>query len=202
MDSTLLDAVDRAILFHLQQDARTPITDVAAAVDVSDNSVRNRIRDIEERCVITGYQANVGSHEAGVQHHVPFVCSARVSERERLADEARQPPGVTEVLTVMTGRFDVYIVAVASDESDITHLSYDVDELDLDVEREHLIWKHDRQPFEGFRLGETVRVLACCIDPSTVSHRSYLLTSTTEYSKNAALLYATVGFYLPAGYRA
>jgi len=60
------------------------ITDIADAVDVSDNTVRNRINALEEQGAITGYRATVDYDVAGVQHYYIFVCSARVSEREHL----------------------------------------------------------------------------------------------------------------------
>lgn len=94
MTDTAWDAVDRAIVHRLQQNARTTITDVAASVNVSDNTVRNRIRRLEERGVIEGYRVDVDYNRIGVQHHYQFVCTASVSEREALADEALEVPGV------------------------------------------------------------------------------------------------------------
>ena len=155
MDTAPLDTVDRAIIYHLQEDARTPITDIADAVNVSDNTVRNRIRALEEKDIITGFQVNVDYDAAGVQHHFLFVCSARVSEREQLVDDARQLDGVTEVITLMTGSENVYIISAASGKKKITELAYAIDSLGLEIEREHLIWRHDRQPFSGFRLEES-----------------------------------------------
>lgn len=152
MNDSPLDAVDRAILYYLQTDARTPITDIADAVNVSDNTVRNRIQSLEAHGVITGYQATVDYDAAGVQHYYMFVCSARVSERGQLAEQARTQPGVTEVMTLMTGKNNVYVVAAAQRKDDITELALKLDELGLEIEREHLVWRHDRQPFNGFRL--------------------------------------------------
>lgn len=156
MGSTPLDAVDHAILYHLQRDARIPITALADAVNVSDNTVRNRIQALEDRGVITGYQVTVDYDAAGVQHHYLFVCSARVSERESLAETARQLPGVTEVLTLMTGKCNVFILGVASEKDEITELAYHLDELGLVIERENLVRAHARQPYEAFRLEESM----------------------------------------------
>ena len=44
------------------------------------------------------YQVNINYDEIGVQHYYIFSCTARVSERELLAYEARQYNGVTEVI--------------------------------------------------------------------------------------------------------
>lgn len=153
MASSPLDAVDHAILHELQRNARKPITDIADAVDVSDNTVRNRIEAMEEADVIDGYRVDVNYDEAGVQHHYLFVCSTRVSKREQLAEEARRQLGVTEVITLMTGTHNVYVLAAGSEKDDMTKLAYDIDELGLEIEREHLIRAHVRQPYDGFALG-------------------------------------------------
>lgn len=156
MESSSLDAVDYAIMYHLQQNARKSITDIADAVNVSDNTVRNRIQDLENERAIQGYQVNINYDEAGIQHHYLFVCSARVSKREELAREARQHTGVIEVITLMTGKHNVIVIAVGEEKDDITDLAYDVDELGLEIEYEHLIRSHDRLPFERFRLEENL----------------------------------------------
>lgn len=154
MESSPLDAVDQAILYHLQQNARRSLTDIADAVNVTDNTVRNRIEALEDRGVIEGYQVNVNYDQAGVQHHFFFVCSARVSQREELAREAYQHPGVVEVLTLMTGRYNVYVIAAETRKEAITDIAFDLDEIGLEIESEHLIKRHDRMPFSGFRLEE------------------------------------------------
>ena len=49
-----LDTVDQQILYFLQTDSRTPITAIADELNVSDNTVRNRIAKLEDRGVIEG----------------------------------------------------------------------------------------------------------------------------------------------------
>jgi DNA-binding Lrp family transcriptional regulator len=156
MESSPLDGVDREILYQLQTNARKPITDIADATNVSDNTVRNRIDDLEEAGVIKGYQVNVNYDHAGVQHYYIFVCTAVVSERESLARQARKLSGVVEIITLMTGTSNVYILGAGTEKDDMTHLAYDVDGLGLQIEYEHLVRAHERRPFEGFHLQETI----------------------------------------------
>ena len=47
---------------------------------------------MEDEGIIKGYSVDIDYDRADVQHYCVFVCSARVSERERLVDEARQFP--------------------------------------------------------------------------------------------------------------
>jgi Lrp/AsnC family transcriptional regulator, leucine-responsive regulatory protein len=154
MTETPWDAVDRAIVHRLQQNARTTVTDVAASVNVSDNTIRNRLRRLEDRGVIQGYRVDVDCNRIGVQHHYQFVCTASVSERETLADEALEVPGVIETRTLMTGTRNVYVTAAGSDNDDITRIAMALDEVGLEIDQESLIRSQTRQPLEGFRLPE------------------------------------------------
>lgn len=152
MNSSQLDAVDYAILYQLQEDGRRAITDIADELEVADNTVRNRLQDMEEQGVIEGYQANVNYDRANIQHHYMFICSARVNQRESLAQKAQEFPEVTEVITLMTGTRNVYVIGSADGKDDISDLAYNIDDLGLEIEHEHLIRDHVRHSFGGFRL--------------------------------------------------
>lgn len=55
-----LDEIDKRIRFHLTRDARrTSAPDIAGEVHVSAGTIRNRIRQLEEREIIRGYHAHV-----------------------------------------------------------------------------------------------------------------------------------------------
>jgi DNA-binding Lrp family transcriptional regulator len=149
------DAVDRAIVHRLQRNARTTITDIAEAVNVSDNTVRNRLQRLEERGVIEGYGVDVDYNLIGVQHHYQFVCTASVSEREALANEVLEVPGVIQVRTLMTRTRNVYVTAAGSDNDDITRIAIALDESGLEIDQENLIRTHTRQPLDQFRLEGT-----------------------------------------------
>lgn len=156
MGSLSLDAVDREILYQLQSNARQPITEIADAADVSDNTVRNRIERLEDAGVIEGYQANVDYDEADVPHYYIFVCSARVSERDELAEEVRGIDGIVEVITLMTGNSNVLLLAAVGKKGEISDLAFDIDGLGLDIEREHLVRNHVHQPLSRFHVPDDV----------------------------------------------
>lgn len=156
MEGSSLDAIDRAILYHLQENARKSITDIADAVNMADNTVRNRIQSMEEEGIISGYTVEIDYDQADVQHYYLFICSARVSEREQLADEARQLPDIVEVLTLMTGSHNVHLLGVGSTKDDITQLAYDLDDLGLEVNDEYLIRDHLHESYERFQLEYTL----------------------------------------------
>lgn len=156
MSSSPLDAIDRGILYHLQDDAHQPFTQIASVLDVADNTVRNRIQKLEDDGIIQRYTIDVDYDRAGVQHHYLFICTVRVSEREPLTEDIQAIPGVTRVTTVMTGTQNVIIEVVAPDKESITDIAYQLDERGLIIEREHLVWLETKRPYRGFRLKENL----------------------------------------------
>lgn len=156
MDSSPIDAVDRGILYHLQQDAHQPLTNIADALGVADNTVRNRIEKLENQGILKRYTIDVDYGLANIQHHYLFICTARVSDREVLAGEARKIPGVVRVTSVMTGQQNVHVEAAAPTKEKLTDIAYQLDEAGLVIERENLIWTEHKEPYAGFQLEENI----------------------------------------------
>ena len=65
MKETELDALDRAILGALLEDGRLSQVELAERVPLSATAIARRIRALEERGVIEGYQARVSREALG-----------------------------------------------------------------------------------------------------------------------------------------
>lgn len=154
MSSGRLDGVDRAILYALQRDARASPNEIARRVDVSGNTVRNRIGKLEEAGVITGYTAKIDYNRTSLQLHYRFICTARVSRRDELAPEALDIPGVIGVETLMTGERNVLVEALGTDNDDITSIASELDRLGLQVNEEFLIREQLSHPLHYFAEAE------------------------------------------------
>lgn len=61
-----MDTVDIELVERLQRDARTTQADLARAVGLSQPSVAERVRKLEERGVITGYHARTDPAKLGL----------------------------------------------------------------------------------------------------------------------------------------
>lgn len=61
-----LDAVDRRILELLQENARLANAEIARRVGMAPSAVLERIRKLEERGVIEGYEARLGARAVGM----------------------------------------------------------------------------------------------------------------------------------------
>lgn len=151
MTSQELDAVDRGILHLLQEDARNnTATDIADAVGVTANTVRNRIERLEERGVVTGYVPTIRYEQAGYQLKVSIECSAPVPDRTELATRALGIDGVVSVRELMTGRGNIQLTVVANESEDVTRAAEEIHEIGLEIEAEELVKNDHDRPFSHF----------------------------------------------------
>ncbi|USZ69464.1 Lrp/AsnC family transcriptional regulator [Halorussus salilacus] len=146
-----LDDLDEFILHELQRDARhVSASTIAESVDVAPSTVRNRIRKLEDCDVIKGYPLDVDYELAGYPLHTLIVCTAPMPEREELAKEALDVPGVVAVREIMTGEENIHATVVGTDHDDLSRIGQDLNELGLEVVEEDLIRSEHYQSFQRF----------------------------------------------------
>ena len=119
-----LDATDRAILRILQEDARTPFSEVARRIDMSSATVHDRVGRMEEAGVIEGYHAEVDAKSVG--YGVSAFVGLR-TEQGREEDALRrlsELEGVREI-HLTTGEWDVMLRVYAEDTDALRDLMFD-----------------------------------------------------------------------------
>ncbi|WP_338741559.1 Lrp/AsnC family transcriptional regulator [Haloplanus salilacus] len=146
-----LDSVDRSILYYLQQDARrTSSSDIAKQLDLSSSTVRTRLNKLEESGIIRGYHIDIDYDLAGYPLYTKIICTAPVTERDSLANEARKIHGVTAVREIMTGKRNVYVNAIGEDHDDLNRIAEELDDIGLEIVDEQLIRDEYVCPYHGF----------------------------------------------------
>jgi DNA-binding Lrp family transcriptional regulator len=83
-ESPDLDALDHALLWHLQDDARQTNRELAAAVHVSTSTSSERVRALRARGVIRGYHADVDLPALGRQVQALIAVTIRPPSRENI----------------------------------------------------------------------------------------------------------------------
>ena len=119
-----LDDTDRAILRILQEDARTPFSEVARRIDMSSATVHDRVGRMEEAGVIEGYHAKVNPKSVG--YGVSALVGLRVKQgrEEDALERLRDIEGVREI-HLTTGEWDVMLKVVAEDTDRLRDLMFD-----------------------------------------------------------------------------
>ncbi|WAC65299.1 Lrp/AsnC family transcriptional regulator [Agrococcus sp. SL85] len=127
-----LDQVDHALLGILRDDARTTNRELARAVGIAESTAHARVRRLEERGVIAGYEAVVRQARLGrglqALVHVTLRAGARATIPD-FAEKVRALPEVSQLFFL--GGVDDFIVHVAVPDSTglrrfvVDHLSAD-----------------------------------------------------------------------------
>jgi DNA-binding Lrp family transcriptional regulator len=112
-----LDAIDRRILEHLQDNARISNVDLAARVGISASPCWRRVRELEESGVISNYVTLIDAASVGLTVSV-FVSVSLEKQVERelgvFQNAIRERPEVMECY-LMTGEADFLLRVVVPD---------------------------------------------------------------------------------------
>ena len=146
-----LDEIDLAVLYALQEDARTTSSgEIAERIGSSGSTVRKRIQKLESDGVIKGYSADVDYQGSGYPLRMLLFCTADIPERGELIHDILGIPGVVSVQELVTGDENLLVTAVGEKDKDITPVAQELLELGLTVSDEVLVRTHETSPFEGF----------------------------------------------------
>ncbi|GHG57154.1 AsnC family transcriptional regulator [Sinomonas cellulolyticus] len=119
-----LDAVDRAILAQLTEDARRSVTTIAENVHVSRAHAYNRIAKLQADGVITKYTTLVDPLRAGLRSSAYVTLKVRQQTWRDLRERLRAIPEVHHIALV-GGDFDVIILVRAVDNTDLRRVVFD-----------------------------------------------------------------------------
>jgi Lrp/AsnC family leucine-responsive transcriptional regulator len=93
----MIDEIDRQILNILQQNARTPNAEIARQVGMAPSAVLERIRKLETRGVIRGYEARIDPEALGLNLLAFVFVRSEDPEGVRTGEALAQIPEVQEV---------------------------------------------------------------------------------------------------------
>ena len=118
----MIDEMDRRILSLLQQDARLPNAEIARRVGMAPSATLERLRKLEERGVIKGYEVRLDPRKLGLGLTAfIFVRAQGKSTEIDTGERLKQHPNVQEVHHI-AGE-DCYLVKVrAVDTEDLGRL--------------------------------------------------------------------------------
>jgi DNA-binding Lrp family transcriptional regulator len=116
--SAVMDELDREIVSILRQDARTPYTEIANEVDISEGTVRNRVERLQKAGVIERFTVatRTGNVKAMIEVEVDVdVDTAAVSESIAEWEEV-------DFVWQVSGEEDIVVVVDAADTESVNDL--------------------------------------------------------------------------------
>lgn len=119
-----LDDTDREILKALQENARTPFSEIARRIDMSSATVHDRVNRMEDAGVIEGYHAKVDPK--ALDYGISAVVGLQVEQGQEQGTLGRLEdiPGVQEV-HLTTGSWDVLMRVYAGDADELRELMFE-----------------------------------------------------------------------------
>ena len=108
-----LDETDRAIIAHLQYDGRMPLTDIAAELDISEGTVRRRVKNLTESGVLQ-VVAVVEPQLLGWTAAGMIGVTVQAGQVDAVADQLAQFPEVS-YLFMASGEFDLFVEVFCKD---------------------------------------------------------------------------------------
>ena len=113
----MIDEMDRRILSLLQQDARLPNAEIARRVGMAPSGTLERLRKLEERGVIQGYEVRLDPKKLGLSLTAfIFIRAQGKNADHETGERLKQHPNVLEVHHV-AGE-DCFIVKVRATDTD------------------------------------------------------------------------------------
>lgn len=115
-----LDTLDMAILAALSQNGRVSQVELAERIPLSPTAIARRIKALEEKGVIEGYQARVSRPALGLTMTVLVQVSLRSQSEELLASFEKAVTAAPSVVSchLMSGEDDYVLTVLARDLSD------------------------------------------------------------------------------------
>lgn len=146
-----IDAIDEQILYFLSKDARhTSAPDIAAHVDVSAPTIRNRIRRMEDAGIIRGYHADIDYERVDGRLTNMYVCSTGNRDREEMAQRILEISGVVNVREFMSGKGDLGVEVVGEDTEDLSQIAQSIGSLGVEIDDEKLVYREYFGAYEPF----------------------------------------------------
>jgi DNA-binding Lrp family transcriptional regulator len=112
-----MDATDRKILAHLQDEGRLTVTELAGRIPLSVSRCQRRLRDLEASGVLRGYHADVDPARVGLGFMAIVFVTMRQEDRQTVADFEDAVAEVPQVVSAqrLFGDPDYLLHVVAAD---------------------------------------------------------------------------------------
>ncbi len=146
-----LDAIDREILYALQEEARNlSSSEIAERTEASSSTVRKRIQRLESEGVIKGYSANIDYTKSGYPIRMLLFCTAPIPDRSEYIDNILEISGVVSVQELVTGEQNLLVTVVGETDRDITPIAQEISDLGLTITDEVLVRSQRSTAFDTF----------------------------------------------------
>lgn len=146
-----LDNVDKGILYLLQENPRyNTTTDIGEKVGVSSSTVGNRINNLEEQGIITGYHPTINYEKTGLDHHLLIIGTVPLEEQEARANEFMKVDGIISVRELLTNKGNIMIELVGRNQEEVEEIINQLNSVGIIMERMEIMKTERVRTFDHF----------------------------------------------------
>lgn len=109
--SETLDQLDKRIILELRGNARRSYTDLAKVLEVSEGTIRNRVKSLQDKNIIK-FEAVVNPGSLGYKFITIMALQVKVADLAQVADMMGKLPNVY-YLAFVTGRYDLVAIIMS-----------------------------------------------------------------------------------------
>jgi DNA-binding Lrp family transcriptional regulator len=150
-ERTVLDEIDKAILYHLQTSAREITNaEISDRVGVSATTIGQRIEDLQNEGVIKDYVTAVDYERAGYPHQMLLFCTVNPDDRHEAGNRIIDEHGVVSVRELISGERNLHVEIVGRTREEVVETIGAIEQNGVSVESSELIKDERRQPFDQF----------------------------------------------------
>ncbi|MDD9954026.1 MAG: Lrp/AsnC family transcriptional regulator [Candidatus Woesearchaeota archaeon] len=121
-----IDSIDKRILYELEQNARMPDTQLAKLVGRSKESVRYRIKRLQEKNIITRFSTFIDPTKFGYRTYKMYLKLANVPEkRAKIISELKKNPHMFWV-GAADGAWDLGLTFFAKNNTEFYRMQHDI----------------------------------------------------------------------------
>jgi Lrp/AsnC family transcriptional regulator for asnA, asnC and gidA len=111
MKNEIIDQLDKQIILELSNNARRSYTDLAKELDVSEGTIRNRVKSLQEKKIVK-LEAVINPSSLGYKVITIMALQVRVSDLTIVAEMLVNLPNVY-YLAFVTGRWDLVAIIMS-----------------------------------------------------------------------------------------
>ena len=110
----MLDRIDLKILRILNENARKSFREIGRELGISEGTVRNRVKRLTEKGIITGFHASINPKNLGFEVVAILGLYIKPSKVEETLDKLKELDEIVELYQT-TGEYDAVCIAILKD---------------------------------------------------------------------------------------
>ena len=120
-----LDATDQKILEMLRGDARTPYTEIAYKLGVSDSTIHVRLQKLRDDGILKGFTININEELLGKKVHGLAMINVNLGHLEEVANQLSRSENISKVYETH-GEHDLMVLIDAIDLAELRRVLMDI----------------------------------------------------------------------------